>query len=84
LSRVEPQQPRCSDRATKDRHQTSVKALGAEAGRNRFPNAPRRLVANNDGSQHVLTAGACPFGDGERGSDKGGAGMDDIPQVAVV
>ena len=61
-----------------------MKAPGTQARRNRLANAPRRLVAQDDGGQHVLAAGACALRHGERGGDQRGAGMDDIPQVAVI
>ena len=56
-----------------------MKAPGTQARRNRLANAPRRLVAQDDGGQHVLAAGTCALRHGERGGDQRGAGMDDIP-----
>ena len=61
-----------------------MKTARAEAGCDRFPDAPRRLIAEDDRRQHVLSAGAGPLGNGECGGGEGRAGVNDIAQVAVV
>ena len=81
---IELQQPPGGDRAAKDRGKAAMKPAGAEAGGDRFADAPGRLVAEDDRRQHILAAGAGPLGEGERGGHERRAGMDDIAQVAVV
>ena len=84
LRRVETEQPPGGDRTGKDRDEAPVKAPGAEAWGDRFADAPRRFVAENDRRQHLLSPGAAALGHGERSGDEGCAGMDDVAQIAVV
>ncbi len=58
LRRIEVHEPAGGDSTGKDRDETAVKTARAEAGCDRFADAPRRLIAEDDRCQHLLSAGA--------------------------
>ena len=61
-----------------------MKALAAKTGRNGFPNAARRLVAEDNRGYNLLATGARALRHGKRSGGQRGASVDDIPQVAVI
>ena len=61
-----------------------MKTAIAEPRRHGLTQAPRDLVAYDDGGQHIFPARAQAFGHSERNSGQRGAGMHNVAQVAIV